>query len=128
MPEVVVAAGRRVAAHDVLAVDLRRHGDVLADGQAEHVLGVGQRKPVAARARRREGGAGVSGEHGLRVRAQARGGTHIAVLGEMTIFSLSGNSFQTWGSSTGFLSARRSKRQNAVTDVRNADTYSRDQT
>ena len=111
MPEVVVAAGRRVAAHDVLAVDLRRHGDVLADGQAEHVLGVGQRKPVAARARRREGGgAGVSGEHGLRVRAQARGGTHIAVLGEMTIFSLSGNSFQTWGSSTGFRSFQRSRR------------------
>ena len=35
------------------------------------------------------------------------GCTHIAVLGEMTIFSVRGNSFQTWGSSTGFRSMQQ---------------------
>ena len=50
--EVVVAAGRRVAAHYVLAIDLRRDGDVLANGQPEHVVRAGQREAVALDARR----------------------------------------------------------------------------
>ena len=52
MAEVVVAAGRRVAAHYVLAIDLRRDGDVLANGQPEHVVRAGQREAVALDARR----------------------------------------------------------------------------
>ena len=49
VPEVVVAAGRRVAAHDVLAIDLRRHGDVLTNGKTEDIVRVRQRKAVTAR-------------------------------------------------------------------------------
>ena len=49
--EVVVAAGRRVAPHDLLAVNLNRDGDMLANGKPEHVLGVGKREPVAAQVR-----------------------------------------------------------------------------
>ena len=48
MAEVVVAAGRRVAAHDVLAIDLCRDGDVLANGEPEHIVRARQRKAVAA--------------------------------------------------------------------------------
>ena len=49
--EVVVTAGRGVAPHDVLAIDLGRDGDVLANGQPEHIFGVGERETVAARRR-----------------------------------------------------------------------------
>ena len=38
-------------------------------------------------------------------RGEGTAATHIAVFGEMTIFSLSGNSFHTCGSSTGLRSA-----------------------
>ncbi len=48
MAEVVVAARRCVAPHDVLAIDFGGDGDVLADGQTEYILGVGERETVAA--------------------------------------------------------------------------------
>ena len=76
MAEVVVAARRRVAAHDVLAANTCRDGDVLAGGQAERVLRVGQRETVATEERERSeraarAGAGksshrdVGGDHDL---------------------------------------------------------------
>ena len=49
--EVVIAAGRRVTAHDLLAIDLRRHGDVLTNRKTEDIVWVRQRKAVAARNR-----------------------------------------------------------------------------
>ena len=48
MSAVVVAAGGRVATHDVLAIDLCRHGDVLANREPKHVVGVGKREAVAS--------------------------------------------------------------------------------
>ena len=98
MPDVVVTAGGRVTTHNILAIDFCRHGDVLANRETENVLGVGKREAVAS----------VRGGMSPYVSDRAgHGSTHIAVLGEMTIFSVRGNSFQTWGSSTGFRSMQQ---------------------
>ena len=72
--EVVVAAGGGVAAHDVLAVDLSRDGDVLADGQAEDVFGVGQLEAVAGTCVTRGG------------RGQAGGDSQSSVRGDDDLF------------------------------------------
>ena len=48
VPEVVVTAGRSVAARYILAINLRRNGDMLAYGETENVLGMGERKAVAS--------------------------------------------------------------------------------
>ena len=45
--KVIVAAGGRVAPHDVFAVNLGRDGDVLANGQTQDIFGVGQSEPIA---------------------------------------------------------------------------------
>jgi hypothetical protein len=45
---VVIAASRRVATHDFLAIDLRLDRDVLTDGKTENIVGVGQTKPIAS--------------------------------------------------------------------------------
>lgn len=44
---VVVTAGGRVATHDILAIDLSRDRYVLANREAENVIGVGESEPVA---------------------------------------------------------------------------------
>jgi hypothetical protein len=81
---VVVVADGCVAAGDVLAVDVGRDGDVLANGETDDILGVGELEAVAGR-RIRWG----EGETGM---------AYMAVLGEIWIFFSRGNSFQTLGS------------------------------
>ena len=47
MPEVVVARRGRVAAHDRLAIDLSRYRDVLAGGETENIVRMGESEAVA---------------------------------------------------------------------------------
>ena len=49
MTEVVVTAGGGVATHDILSIDFSSNRDVLANGKAENIFGVGQREAVAVR-------------------------------------------------------------------------------
>lgn len=52
MAEVVIAASRGIAAHDVLSIDLCRNRNVLSNGQAKDILRMRQGKPVAKRPQR----------------------------------------------------------------------------
>lgn len=47
MASVVIATRRSVTPHDVLPINLSRHRNVLADRQAQDVILMGKRKPVA---------------------------------------------------------------------------------
>lgn len=47
MTAVIIVADGGIAAGHILAVDLSRDGDVLSDGEAEDILGVGEGEAVA---------------------------------------------------------------------------------
>lgn len=81
MPLVVVAARGRVAPGDNLAVDLSGDGDVLADGDAEDVVGAGESEAVPRICKTRLS---------FSFSRLPEGASYNAVLGEMTTFSTSG--------------------------------------
>lgn len=49
MAAVVIAAGRCITTHDVLAVNLSLDGNVLSNRKSEDIIRVGQPKPIADR-------------------------------------------------------------------------------
>lgn len=83
---VVVGRDGRVRAHDLLAVDAGGDGDVLADGEAEDVIGSGKVETVAV---------------GLLLVIESQGGEgtvpYIPTLWETTVVSASSKSWNTSG-------------------------------
>lgn len=90
MASIIVAASRSIAAHDIFATDFCLNRDVLTDGKTKDVVGVRQAKPIAK----------IERTLATR-RINHAASTHIAVLCDTSIFSMSGNSFHSFGSSTG---------------------------
>ena len=95
MAQVVVAASRCVAPHDIFAIEFCRYLNMLTDRQTEDIFGVGETEPITAKSIR----AGRL--------TTAKRSTYMAVFGDRTIFSTKVNSCHTLGSKTGFFSDLR---------------------
>jgi len=75
-----------VISHNVLAINLCRDGNVLADGQAENIVMTWKFEAVSER------------DEPLKNFLYMRGNPYMAVLGDTCIFFSKGNSFHVFGS------------------------------